>query len=154
MIELSLAELAVAVNGQIYRGDPSVRISGLSSTDSREISPGDIFFAKLGANDDGHRFLAEVFSKGAALAVVSEPSDSIDIAQIVVSDTVEALSALAADVLARVRSTSPLTVIGITGSNGKTSTKNMLAEILKPAGVTVAPKGSWAWLQNKMPNSM
>ena len=94
MIELSLAEVAVAVNGQIYRGDPSVRISGLSSTDSREIAPGDIFFAKLGANDDGHRFLAEVFSKGAALAVVSEPSDAIDIAQIVVSDTVEALSAL------------------------------------------------------------
>ena len=143
MIELSLAEVAVAVNGEIYRGDPSVLVSGLSSTDSREISSGDIFFAKLGANDNGHRFLAEVSSKGAALAVVSEPSDAIDMAQIVVSDTVEALSALATDVLARVRSTSPLTVIGITGSNGKTSTKNMLAEILKLAGVTVAPKGSY-----------
>ena len=143
LIELSLAELALAVNGEIYRGDPSGFVSGVSSTDSREISSGDIFFAKIGANDDGHRFLAEVFAKGAALAIVSEPSDSVDIDQIVVSDTVEALSALANEVLARVRSSSVLTVIGITGSNGKTSTKNMLAEILKPVGVTVAPKGSY-----------
>lgn len=143
LIELSLAEVALAVNGEIYRGDPSGPVSGVSSTDSREISSGDIFFAKLGANDNGHRFLDEVFSKGAALAIVSEPSDSVDIDQIVVSDTVEALSALANEVLARVRSSSFLTVIGITGSNGKTSTKNMLAEILKPVGATVAPKGSY-----------
>jgi UDP-N-acetylmuramoyl-tripeptide--D-alanyl-D-alanine ligase len=138
LIELTLAEVALAVNGQIYRGEPSAIVSGLSSTDSREISSGDIFFAKLGANDNGHRFLAEVSSKGAALAVVSEPSDSVKINQIVVEDTVEALSALAADVLARVRSRVSLTVIGITGSNGKTSTKNMLAEILKPVAPTVA----------------
>jgi UDP-N-acetylmuramoyl-tripeptide--D-alanyl-D-alanine ligase len=143
LIELTLAEVASAVNGQIYRGEPSSVVSGLSSTDSREISSGDIFFAKLGANDNGHRFLAEVSSMGAALAVVSEPSDSAKIDQIVVEDTVEALSALAADVLARVRSRSSLTVIGITGSNGKTSTKNMLAEILKPVAPTVAPKGSY-----------
>ena len=71
LIELSLAEVALAVNGEIYRGDPSGFVSGVSSTDSREISSGDIFFAKIGANDDGHRFLSEVSSKGAALAIVS-----------------------------------------------------------------------------------
>ncbi len=96
-----------------------------------------------GADEYGIRFLAEVASKGVARAVVSEPSESVKINQIVVEDTVEALSALAADVLARVRSRSSLTVIGITGSNGKTSTKNMLAEILKPVAPTVAPKGSY-----------
>ena len=140
---MTLAEVALAMAGQIYRGQPTSLVSGVSTTDSREISAGDIFFAKLGANDDGHRFLAEVASKGAVLAVVSEPNDSVQIDQIVVSDTVEALSALASVVLAWVRSRSSLVVIGITGSNGKTSTKNMLREILSQAAVTVAPKGSY-----------
>jgi len=140
---MTLAEVALAMAGQIYRGQPTSLVSGVSTTDSREISAGDIFFAKLGANDDGHRFLAEVASKGAVLAVVSEPNDSVQIDQIVVSDTVEALSALASVVLASVRSRSSLIVIGITGSNGKTSTKNMLREILSQAAVTVAPKGSY-----------
>ena len=143
MIEMTLAEVALAMAGQIYRGQPTSLVSGVSTTDSREISAGDIFFAKLGANDDGHRFLAEVASKGAVLAVVSEPNDSVQIDQIVVSDTVEALSALASVVLASVRSRSSLIVIGITGSNGKTSTKNMLREILSQAAATVAPKGSY-----------
>jgi len=140
---MTLAEVALAMAGQIYRGQPTSLVSGVSTTDSREISAGDIFFAKLGANDDGHRFLAEVASKGAVLAVVSEPNDSVQIDQIVVSDTVEALSALASVVLAWVRFRSSLIVIGITGSNGKTSTKNMLREILSQAAVTVAPKGSY-----------
>jgi len=143
LIEMTLAEVALAMAGQIYRGQPTSLVSGVSTTDSREISAGDIFFAKLGANDDGHRFLAEVASKGAVLAVVSEPNDSVQIDQIVVSDTVEALSALASVVLAWVRSRSSLVVIGITGSNGKTSTKNMLREILSQAAATVAPKGSY-----------
>jgi UDP-N-acetylmuramoyl-tripeptide--D-alanyl-D-alanine ligase len=143
LIEMTLAEVALAMAGQIYRGQPTSLVSGVSTTDSREISAGDIFFAKLGANDDGHRFLAEVASKGAVLAVVSEPNDSVQIDQIVVSDTVEALSALASVVLASVRSRSSLIVIGITGSNGKTSTKNMLREILSQAAATVAPKGSY-----------
>ena len=143
MIEMTLAEVALAMAGQIYRGQPTSLVSGVSTTDSREISAGDIFFAKLGANDDGHRFLAEVASKGAVLAVVSEPNDSVQIDQIVVSDTVEALSALASVVLAWVRFRSSLIVIGITGSNGKTSTKNMLREILSQAAATVAPKGSY-----------
>ena len=140
---MTLAEVALAMAGQIYRGQPASLVSGVSTTDSREVSAGDIFFAKLGANDNGHRFLAEVASKGAVLAVVSEPNDSVQIDQIVVSDTVEALSALASVVLASVRSRSSLIVIGITGSNGKTSTKNMLREILSQAAVTVAPKGSY-----------
>jgi len=140
---MTLAEVALAMAGQIYRGQPTSLVSGVSTTDSREISAGDIFFAKLGANDDGHRFLAEVASKGAVLAVVSEPNDSVQIDQIVVSDTVEALSALASVVLAWVRFRSSLIVIGITGSNGKTSTKNMLREILSQAAATVAPKGSY-----------
>ena len=140
---MTLADVALAMDGQIYRGQPTSLVSGVSTTDSREISTGDIFFAKLGANDNGHRFLAEVASKGAVLAVVSEPNDSVQIDQIVVSDTVEALSALASVVLASVRSKSSLMVIGITGSNGKTSTKNMLREILSQAAATVAPKGSY-----------
>jgi UDP-N-acetylmuramoyl-tripeptide--D-alanyl-D-alanine ligase len=140
---MTLAEVALAMDGQIYRGQPASLVSGVSTTDSREVSAGDIFFAKLGANDNGHRFLAEVASKGAVLAVVSEPNDSVQIDQIVVSDTVEALSALASVVLASVRFRSSLIVIGITGSNGKTSTKNMLREILSQAAVTVAPKGSY-----------
>jgi len=143
LIDMNLEELALAMGGQIYRGQPKGVVSGVCTTDSREISAGDIFFAKLGASDNGHRYLPDVVSKGAALAVVSEPDDSLPIDQIVVPDTVEALSALASEVLARVRSRSTLSVIGITGSNGKTSTKNMLREILSPIAPTVAPKGSY-----------
>jgi UDP-N-acetylmuramoyl-tripeptide--D-alanyl-D-alanine ligase len=143
MLEISLAEIAKAVGGEIFRGDPERMISGAVETDSREIKSGGIFFAKLGEKEDGHKYLIDALLSGATLAVVSTPSSSAEIDQIVVSDTVEALSLLAQHVLEEVRKLGQLLVVGITGSNGKTSTKNLLARMLEPLGETVSPIASF-----------
>lgn len=143
MIELSLAEIAKAVKGRIVSGNHEDLVSGVCDTDSRNIGVGDIFFAKLGEHDDGHRYLPDVVTRGAALAIVSTPRADASIAQIQVEDTVLALRDLAAEVLRRVRAIGDLQVIGVTGSNGKTSTKNMLAAILSRVGKTVAPRDSF-----------
>lgn len=143
MIELSLSEIAKAVGGELLFADGSQRVSGPVETDSRELVPGSIFFAKLGESDDGHNYLPAAAAAGCRLAVVSTPNAEISIPQIVVADTVVALSKLAEFVLQRVREQGRLKVIGITGSNGKTSTKNMLQQVLRRAGKTVAPRASF-----------
>ncbi len=142
MIELSLADIANAIGGKIVVGEPTLRVSGLPETDSRALETGGIFFAKLGEHDDGHRYLEQV-SQTAAAAVVSTPNLALALPQIQVSDTVRALTDLAKYVLQSVRASGTLKVVGITGSNGKTSTKNMLREILSKVGPTVAPRDSF-----------
>ena len=142
MIELSLGEICTAISGELIVGDPASRVSGNVSTDSRELGPGDIFFAKIGEKDDGHRFLPDVAAAGIALAVVSKPQPDLGLPQILVSDTVAALSLLAGHVLERLRPAG-LIGLGITGSNGKTSTKNMLAAMLSEVGETISPQGSY-----------
>ena len=142
MIELSLSEIATAVSGELVMGEPGTTVSGNVSTDSRELRAGDIFFAKLGENDNGHRFLPEVAAAGVALAIVSEARTDLKLNQILVPDTVVALSLLAKYVLERLRPNG-LMVLGVTGSNGKTSTKNMLAAMLATAGETLSPQGSY-----------
>ena len=139
MLSLSIAEIAEAVAGKIIRGDQGRIVSGAVQTDSREIVSGGIFFAKLGEKEDGHDYLADALAQGATLAIVSKPAEQVAIDQILVEDTVEALSKLAEFVLNRVRVSGQLRVVGITGSNGKTSTKNMLEKVLAGQGQTVAP---------------
>lgn len=141
MIKLSLGQIAAAVSGELVVGDSATEVSGTVRTDSRIMEQGDIFFAKLGENEDGHRYLDTLVSK-ASLAIVSAPRLDLDLAQIKVEDTVVALSRLAQFVLENVRPNG-LKVIGITGSNGKTSTKNMLASITAKVGKTVAPQDSF-----------
>jgi UDP-N-acetylmuramoyl-tripeptide--D-alanyl-D-alanine ligase len=142
MIELSLLEISTALDGELVVGSPETKVSGRVSTDSRELATGDIFFAKHGASDDGHRYLDALAAEGLSLAVVSEPRLDLKLHQIVVADTVVPLSQLAELVLNRLRPFG-LKVIGITGSNGKTSTKNMLAAMLLEHGETVSPQGSY-----------
>lgn len=139
---MTLADIATAISGKLIVGDPQLTVSGIADTDSRVIQPGGIFFAKLGEHDDGHRYLEKVVGL-AGLAVVSNPNLSLSIPQIQVADTVVALTDLAKHVLNSVRSAGELQVIGITGSNGKTSTKNMLREILGKVGPTIAPRDSF-----------
>lgn len=95
-------------------------------TDSREVRPGGLFFALRGAQMDGSRFVPEALARGAAGVVVSEPVSADNAEVIVVDDPWRAFYDLAA---ARLAETAPL-VIGVTGSNGKTSTREMLAAIL------------------------
>ncbi len=145
MITLTLADLARAVSGDLRpasRDTPQTTVSGTVDTDSRVIGAGDVFVAKPGEHTDGHVFVADVARAGAAAAIVERPVDA-DISQIVVSSAVQALADLARTVVGRVREAGDLRVVGITGSNGKTTTKNLLARILEGEGPTVAPRASF-----------
>jgi UDP-N-acetylmuramoyl-tripeptide--D-alanyl-D-alanine ligase len=145
MIRMTLAEIADAVGGSLELAGSDTAdtiVSGTVDTDSRVLGAGDIFVAKPGEATDGHLFVADVAAAGAALAVVERPVEA-SLTQIVVPDAVRALADLARTVVARVRAQGDLRVVGITGSNGKTTTKNLVQRILEPVGETIAPRGSY-----------
>jgi len=144
VIALTLAEIAAIVGGRIVPSDyPSdLVVDGPAHTDSRLVEPGALFFALPGAETDGHLFAPAAVENGAAL-VIAERELDLPAPVIVVSNGVEALAALAKAVVANVRESGTLSVIGITGSNGKTTTKNLLRAILTKQGETVAPQGSF-----------
>ncbi len=136
MINLTAAEIATIIEGELH-ADPSIKISKAPVFDSRKAQPGSIFLALVGENADGHEFVQAAFDNGASIAittkVVSGPC-------IVVADVMDALSALATYVRDKL---STLRVIGITGSQGKTTTKDLLNFILSAVDQTVAPVGSF-----------
>ncbi|WP_031261980.1 UDP-N-acetylmuramoyl-tripeptide--D-alanyl-D-alanine ligase [Curtobacterium sp. B18] len=161
MIALTLAEIATAVDGELIPGAQATDVAdqgdlvveGSVETDSRLVGPGSVFFALPGEVTDGRRFVPAATEAGAALIVTPERVDTTA-PQIVVTDGYAALAALAHEVVTRVRMATadrvdadgrpaPLRVVGITGSNGKTSTKNMLRTILEQHGATIAPQGSF-----------
>ena len=145
MIALTLEEIADAIGGELRLAGSDTAatiVSGAVETDSREIAAGGIFVAKPGEVTDGHEFVERAVSSGAVLAIVERPV-SASVSQIVVGDAVTALQDLARAVVARVREQGELRIVGITGSNGKTTTKNMLARILEGEGETVAPRASF-----------
>ncbi|MGN7859001.1 UDP-N-acetylmuramoyl-tripeptide--D-alanyl-D-alanine ligase [Microbacterium sp. 22303] len=145
MIALSLAEIAEIVGGDLRPAaghDPASIVSGVVDTDSRQISPGGIFVAKPGEQTDGHRFVGAAIENGAVLALVEHAVDEA-ISQIVVPDVVDAIAELARAVVAKVRAAGDLRIVGVTGSNGKTTTKNFLARILQDEGETIAPIASY-----------
>ena len=150
MISFTLQEIAEAVGGKLLAGtsDPSTRIDGDSQTDSREVREGNIFFARRGEDSDGHLYAAAAVSAGAALLVVERALDSAvlgvgNVPQIVVHDSTEALGDLARASISRIRDSHRLTVVGITGSNGKTTTKNLVQAMAETAGPTVASEKSF-----------
>ena len=145
MIALSLAEIAAVTGGELRvvgTDTADTVVSGVVDTDSRNMTAGGIFVAKPGAETDGHRFVGAAVENGAVLALVEHVVDE-GVSQIVVPDAVGALADLARAVVARVRAVGELKIVGITGSNGKTTTKNLLARILQDDGETVAPINSY-----------
>lgn len=128
MEKLSIQKIAEFAGARIERGDPMVAIDRVS-TDSRTTKPGDLFVALRGDNFDGHDFLEKAIAAGAAAAIVEdwcEENTPSDFALLSVRDTLAAYQSLAANY----RKSLSLEVIGITGSNGKTSTKDFTASIL------------------------
>ena len=137
MISVSASQLATILGAKLV-GDGSVSVTGSAETDSRLVSSGSVFFAKPGEQADGHDFVEDAKSRGALVAVVEHPVD-VDIVQLVVANSVDALGSLAAWLIGELKSKGNLKVVGITGSNGKTTTKNMLRAILSQVGNTIAP---------------
>ena len=121
MRERTLAELAIEVDGRVLGGDGTVR--GVA-TDSRDVEPGDLFVALVGERTDGHDFVEDAVRRGASAAMVSRALPGTP--SVVVEDTREALLALAG----RERQDITGTVVGITGSTGKTSVKDASASML------------------------
>jgi UDP-N-acetylmuramoyl-tripeptide--D-alanyl-D-alanine ligase len=149
MIALTAAEIAEITNGRLD-ADPGITPQTVV-TDSREAIPGSLYVAKPGEHADGHDFVAAAFLRGAVLVLAERPisgPDGVNYPAVVVEDAVLAMGALAAETVRRLRAAraaagESLTVIGITGSAGKTTTKDLLAGILTTQGTTVAPQGSY-----------
>ncbi|MDR6867804.1 UDP-N-acetylmuramoyl-tripeptide--D-alanyl-D-alanine ligase [Microbacterium resistens] len=145
MIALSFGEIAALVGGELHPADGRTAetvVAGPVDTDSRKMAQDGVFVAKPGETTDGHRFVGAARENGAVLAIVEHRVDE-PISQIVVPDVIDALAAFARGVVARVRSAGDLRIVGVTGSNGKTTTKNFLARILSEEGETVAPIASY-----------
>lgn len=140
-LSMSLGKLAEIMQGELSAQKPGYVVTSIV-TDSRVITKGDTFLALKGEKHDAHQFIKEVLKKGAAALIVSSaykekiPSD---VPVITVEDTLKALQ----NVAKYHRLNSTLKIAAITGSNGKSTTKQMLKAICQEAGETVANMGNF-----------
>lgn len=132
-MRFTLADIARATSGTT--NSPDVWITGVS-TDSRTAGEGDLFVAIRGENFDGHAFIGQALSGGVA-AVLSE--HQVDGPHVLVENTLTALG----DIARLHREHLSARVVAVTGSSGKTSTKDLLAQVLTTFGDTIAPPGSF-----------
>ncbi|MGH3726674.1 MAG: UDP-N-acetylmuramoyl-tripeptide--D-alanyl-D-alanine ligase [Mycobacterium sp.] len=164
MIEMSIAEIAEIVGGRLDGITPeearNMRVTGTVEFDSRQIGPGGLFLALPGARVDGHDHAVGAIAAGAVAVLAARP---VGVPAIVVSPTgvartevsalehdsdgsgaavLAATAALATEVSRRLVAQG-LRIVGVTGSSGKTSTKDLIAAVLTPLGEVVAPPGSF-----------
>jgi UDP-N-acetylmuramoyl-tripeptide--D-alanyl-D-alanine ligase len=137
MIEMSLAEVAEATNGRVCDGDPGTLVTAAAFVDSRRVTRGGLFVAVRGEHVDGHAFAGAAIDGGAAGVLAAR---RVGRPAVLVEDTLGALGQLARVVIERLPD---LRVVAVTGSQGKTSTKDLVAQILESAGPTVAAEGSF-----------
>ena len=137
MIPLSLARIAQITGGQLGHGDPDAVVSGEVVIDSRRAGPEGLFAAVAGERSDGHDFAAAAIAAGATAVLVTRP---VPVPSVLVSDVPAALAALARSV---VDALPAARIAGITGSSGKTSTKDLAAQLVERLGPTIAPAGSF-----------
>lgn len=141
MIPMSLSRIAALTGGRLHgiseQEASALVVDGPVVTDSREAGPGGLYVARVGESMDGHQFVGSAREAGAVAALTTREVE--DLPCVVVDDIQDGFVALARGVL---QAHPEITVIGITGSSGKTSTKDLLASVLSAAGPTVAPVGS------------
>jgi UDP-N-acetylmuramoyl-tripeptide--D-alanyl-D-alanine ligase len=162
VIVLSLAEIADVVGGRLHRADPAALVTGSVEFDTRKLSPGGLFVALPGEKVDGHDFAAQAAGAGAVAVLAARevdapaiivpppaPGEAHERSFVLTADkdgsgaaVLAALGKLARYVVQRLAG-GGLTVVGVTGSSGKTSTKDVIAQLLEPLGPTVAPPGSF-----------
>jgi len=138
VIPLPLEEIARITGARLDGGaDPAAVVDGPVVIDSRRAGPGGLFAAVAGERADGHDFAAAAIAAGAVAVLATRPCG----APALITDNVPAaLARLAQEVVARLPQ---ITIAGITGSSGKTSTKDLTAQLVERLGPTVAPEGSW-----------
>ncbi|ANS78278.1 UDP-N-acetylmuramoylalanyl-D-glutamyl-2,6- diaminopimelate--D-alanyl-D-alanine ligase [Serinicoccus hydrothermalis] len=160
MIPLTLGEVARVTGGRVHPGSPEaddLRVTGPVVTDSREAAPGALYVARRGDVADGHDFVASAAAQGAVAALTNRVVD--DLPCVVVDEDPQRLSArpdrppydavtrafaaLGREVVDRCGAVGGLRVVGITGSSGKTSTKDLMAQVLPALGPTLAPEASY-----------
>jgi UDP-N-acetylmuramoyl-tripeptide--D-alanyl-D-alanine ligase len=160
VIALTLAEIAEIVGGRLHATDGSPVVTGAVEFDSRKITDGGLYLALPGERVDGHDFAKQAVDAGAAGVLAGREVDAPAViappveqthgkAYVLAGDTdgtgaavLAALAKLARHVTDRLAG-KDLTVVGVTGSSGKTSTKDLIAQVLSPAGETIAPPGSF-----------
>ncbi|MEU8297272.1 UDP-N-acetylmuramoyl-tripeptide--D-alanyl-D-alanine ligase [Micromonospora sp. NPDC048909] len=138
MIPLTLAEVATAVDGRLVDADPDARVTGPVEFDSRKVSAGTLFVAFPGEKVDGHDYAAAAVEAGAVAVLGTREVPGVPM--VLVADALTAMGRLARAVVDRLPG---LTVIGLTGSSGKTTTKDLIAQLTARLGATVAPAGSF-----------
>ncbi|NLC69848.1 MAG: UDP-N-acetylmuramoyl-tripeptide--D-alanyl-D-alanine ligase [Desulfuromonadaceae bacterium] len=138
MKTLDIQKITKVVNGKVSRGDAKVVVTGFS-TDSRTLRPGDLFIPLRGEHFDGHDFLLEAVRRGAAACLSEDLCAGLSVPVIMVEDTLTALGDLAATL--RAGFTGP--VVGVTGSSGKSTTKEMLSAILALTGPGLKSEGNF-----------
>jgi UDP-N-acetylmuramoyl-tripeptide--D-alanyl-D-alanine ligase len=151
MIELTAAQVAAATGGRLH-ADPDVTVTGAVVTDSRDAGPGALFVALPGERVDGHDFAGTAVEAGATLVLAARELDGLP--TVVVDDPQAALGDLARHVLATVRGRADGAavpkVVAVTGSVGKTTTKDLLGQLLRPEvgdeqpeDAIIVPRGSF-----------
>ena len=135
MIAMTLAEIADVVGGTVADGGNAGPVTGPAFVDSRAVVPGGLFLAVQGEHVDGHGFAAAAVQAGAAGVLGARPTG---VPTVVVADPVRALGRLARHVVDILHPT----VLALTGSQGKTGTKDFLAQVLAAAGETVWTEGN------------
>ncbi len=136
MITLTAAEVAEIVAGRLAGLDPQLAISGKVEFDSRKVLPGDLFLAIKGEHADGHDYAGVAMAAGAVGVLATR---EVDVPAIMIADPLAALTALATEAARRLAAVT----VEITGSSGKTSTKDLLAQVLAEHGRTIAPPESF-----------
>lgn len=139
MIPLRLDEIRDITRGVVHGvADPAaVVVDATVTTDSRECEPGSLYVARVGESADGHEYAGAAAAAGAVAVLGSRPVD--DLPSVVVDDVQLAFGRLARAVIDRAPD---LRVVAVTGSSGKTTTKDLLASVLADSGETVAPVNS------------
>ena len=156
-MRLSLSQIAAAVGGRLI--GPDAPVTGPVVTDSRQAAEGSLFVAVHGERTDGHAHLGSARDLGAVGAIVSDleaarsglsqgQAEEVSMGLVLVEDTVAALGALARTHLEALRQAAAeqgdrLTVVAMTGSVGKTTTKDLTRQLLAASGPTVAPRASF-----------
>ena len=136
VIPLTLARVAEITGGQLH-GEPGAVVTGEVVIDSRRAGPGGLFAAVPGERADGHDFAPAAVAAGAVAALATRP---VPVPSVLVADVPAALAALARFV---VDALPAVTIAGITGSSGKTTTKDLAAQLIERLGPTIAPAGSF-----------